>query len=525
MNAATDRYYRIGAWALIAAFTLFRLRFAGLFLLAPDETNYWQWSRYLAWGYHDQAPMIAWTIKLATLLCGHTATAVRLPSILSMAIASAYLTVIAQRWVNARTAFYTALLTQGILAFNVGGLLATADGLQAAAWAAATFHVARAYEDDRWSQWLLAGAWFGVGLLSKYTMVAFLPGAYLYGLLFKRHRPRLATLRPYAGVALGLAMFLPVILWNAGNNWNSLRHVAFIGGANEGFRIQLNTFGDYWASQAALITPLVFVLVLAAWVQALRRGPGIAGRWIHAYLALTSLPMFIGFALLSLHTRVYGNWPGSAYLAAMVLVAAFFGDRPRHVLRHPRPPWGQRLWPWALGTAYLFSALVLTQAVWPLLPLPTDLDRTSTELQGWDRLGAAAGDTRNHMPRPAQTFLFGLRYQTASELAFYAPGQPRTVSINKWKRPNVYDYWWQDADLLGMDGVGAAYEDGLHETLLPQVFERVDPPIRLDIYRDAVWHTPRAGRAPVRSFYLYRAYGFKGGLRWAPRDPRDIRAP
>ena len=65
------------------------------------------------------------------------------------------------------------------------------------------------------------------------------------------------------------------------------------------------------------------------------------------------------------------------------------------------------------------------------------MDRTATEIQGWDQLGRKAADLRDTMPDPQRTFLFGLRYQTASELAFYTPGQPATVSINKWKRPNV----------------------------------------------------------------------------------------
>ncbi len=194
------------AWAWIGAFTVFRLVYAGQFLLVPDETNYWQWSRHLAWGYHDQAPLIAWAIKLATTLLGHTATAVRLPPILAMTVASVYLVLIARRWVGNRAAWHTALLTQGLLLFNVGGLLATADGLQAAAWAAATYHVARGYETGTWSQWLAGGLWFGVGLLSKYTMVLFLPGAFVYGLLIREHRARLATLRPYIGVLAGLGL-------------------------------------------------------------------------------------------------------------------------------------------------------------------------------------------------------------------------------------------------------------------------------------------------------------------------------
>ena len=143
------------AWLWTIGFTVFRLIYSGTFLLIPDETNYWQWSRYLDWGYHDQAPLIGWAIWLSTWIIGQTELAVRLPSVLSVGIASAYLVAISSRWMGSRTALSTAILTQSILEFNVGGLLATPDGLQAAAWAGAAYHVARAYEDDALSQWLL----------------------------------------------------------------------------------------------------------------------------------------------------------------------------------------------------------------------------------------------------------------------------------------------------------------------------------------------------------------------------------
>jgi len=120
------------------------------------------------------------------------------------------------------------------------------------------------------------------------------------------------------------------------------------------------------------------------------------------------------------------------------------------------------------------------------------------------------------MPEPQQTFIFGLSYQVASELAFYTPGQPRTVSINRWERPNVYDYWWKDEDILGWDGIGVTY-DSVSLSRLSQVFERVDPPEELVVFRK------ESDTKPVKVFYLYRCYGFKGGLRWIPEDASDIR--
>ncbi len=523
MTAQSDKSVPLKAWLLVFGCALLRLGYANLFSLVPDEANYWQWSRYPALGYYDQAPMIAWAIRLTTALLGHTELGVRLPSVLALTAASIYLVLAAGRWIGPRAALQTALLSQGILEFNVGGLLATPDGLQAAAWAGASYHVARAYEDNGWDQWLLGGIWFGFGMLSKFTMVIFLPGAYLYGLYAAGHRPRLAGIRPYTGVLLGTLMFFPVIIWNARHNWSSVRHVAYLGGANQSFSFHLKYLGDFLASQAALLSPLAFLLVLWAWWLALTKKYRTL-YWIYPYLFFTSFPMFAGFMLLSLHTRVYGNWPGASYLTASLLVVAFFGKQPAGAVQDTKPRRGQQLLPWTIATAYLFTALVLLQVIWPILPIPTRIDRTATEFAGWRELGRTADKLLRQMPRPDDTFLFGLRYQTASELAFYTPGQPRTVSINKWKRPNVYDFWWEDKDLIGKDAVGVTYAPDSHLTRLNHIFERVDPPVELTIAKRLGFLRRQSTDEPVVVFYLYRAYGFKGGLRWQPPNPSDIRA-
>ena len=60
-------------WLVLALALAGRLLISAHFLLSPDETNYWQWSRYLDIGYYDHPPMIAWTIWLATQLFGASA--------------------------------------------------------------------------------------------------------------------------------------------------------------------------------------------------------------------------------------------------------------------------------------------------------------------------------------------------------------------------------------------------------------------------------------------------------------------
>ncbi len=509
------------AWALIGVVTIGRMIYAQSFLLVPDETNYWQWSRYLAWGYHDQTPMIAWTIRLFTSFMGHTELAVRLPSILSMAVGSIYLVLIARRWFTSKIALHTAYLSQAVLIFNIGAILATADGLQGAAWAAASYYTARGFEENRWRHWLQGGAWFGFGILSKYTMVLFLPIVLCFGLVTPACRSKLRTMRPYIGCLVGAILFMPVVVWNAENDWNSIRHVAYLGGANEGFRIHLKFLGEYLASQLGLLTPMVFIVVYASWFLMIRRWRRFE-HWIHSFLFFTSFPVVAGFAILSLHTRVYGNWACFGYLTASVLTVALWLDR-KDKSSQTQNTHNRSIWRWTLGSAVAFTVLVFTHVIWPILPIPAHLDRAASEISGWKQLGETVGKVSATMPRPDQSFIYGLDYQTASELAFYVPGKPKTVSINRWHRPNVYDYWWQDSDLIGKDAVGAINNGNSRQRLL-EIFAQVDPPIKLSIFSSSTNKDTSKAASPSKTFYLYKCYGFKGGLRWLPRNRDDVRA-
>lgn len=571
-SALRKTSYASLALLIIICSTFIRYYFSGYFPLTPDETNYWQWGRHLAWGYHDQAPMIGWLINLSTRFLGHTEQAVRLPSVIMGSIASLYIFLLCIRWFGAKVAFHTSILSQGVLIFFVGGVLATADAVQAAGWAGTSYHIAIAYENDRWRNWLLGGFWFGIGILGKFSMGIFLPCAFLFGLFSGEYRSRLAGIKPYAGVFLGFLMFVPVLVWNGLNGWSSLRHVAYLGGANEKAAINIGFFLEYLGSEAMLLTPVVFVMCIIAWWKSVS-GKKHRNNLRIRYLFYTSFPMFAFFMILSLHTRVYGNWPAPAYLTACILIALFFhpekktraikehipaektaelfnpldenisvphdssseiGDTtapdiasdtsaqnddnsPKESIQEIKHGKTRDVWNFALVTAYLLTSIVAVQTAWQIFPLPGKLDRTARETTGWKELGSNVDAILKKMPSPDNTFIFGFKYQIASELAFYTPGQPETVSINKWNRPNVYDYWFTDEMLKGKDAVGVT-DRSPNEYLarLYTVFERVDQPVEVNIVSK--------GKKEIQNFYIFRAYGFKGGLRWEPVNKEDIRS-
>jgi len=242
-----------------------------------------------------------------------------------------------------------------------------------------------------------------------------------------------------------------------------------------------------------------------------------------AFLGWTSLPIIAGFSLLNFHSRVYANWACFGYLTAIVLISAIYAPRDEmatDATDHTRVG-APRLWYWTMGVSYALTFIVLLQVVYPILPIPAKYDRIADETQGWDQLGEHVGSVHQTMPNPGQTFIFGLNYQMASELAFYVPDNPHTVSINRWHRPNVYDYWWQEDDLLGRDAVGCI--EGKFSKQLSTIFNRVELVGPFYIYRSQIFPSQHAMQKPYRTFYLYRCYGFKGGLNWIPSRKDDIR--
>jgi len=500
-----------GAWLVLLAGLALRLLLSGQFLLSPDEANYWQWSRHLAPCYHDHPPLIAWTIRLATSLLGQTEFAVRLPTIVGVSIASAYLVMLARRCFSARCALHVALLSQGVLLLNGSALIATPDGLLLACWAGAAYHTLVALEDDRKVSWIAAGLWLGLGLLAKYTMLLFLASVALAMLSSRAWRARLLAAAPWQALALALVLFSPVLVWNAANDWVTFRHVLYQGGAGQPEPWTWIYLGEFLGSQAALASPLVLLLLLCSWVQGWR-GPAGQIRQ-QRYLLWLSLPTLLLFTILALRSRVYGNWPAPAYLGALVLITALYGPDAGH------GPGTRRFWRWTVGLAWAMTLPLLVQLLWPVLPLPVRFDRIAHETRGWDELARTVHERRATMARPGETFIFGLRYQFASELAFYVPGRPETVSINRWTRPNVYDFWQNEGELLGRDAVGV-FEGEDMVPLVAALFDHADPAEKITLSRRSLWF----GQEEIASYYLLRGYGFKGGLRWQPRDSGDIRA-
>mgnify|MGYP006179719925 CR=1 FL=1 len=123
--------------------------------------------------------------------------------------------------------------------------------------------------DGHWTDWLLAGVALGLALLSKYHAALFAVGALIYFAFHPRMRVWLGRPQPYVAVLVALALFSPVIAWNAQNDWASfafqLGRGAAVGHAS------LAIIGRLFLTEAAYLLPTTALLLLAAMVWSVLR--------------------------------------------------------------------------------------------------------------------------------------------------------------------------------------------------------------------------------------------------------------
>ena len=402
--------------------------------LAFDEAYYWLWSRHLAGGYFDHPPMVAFVIRLGTLIAGDTELGVRLVSALLAAPATWAVWRSAQiLFKDANLAVTAAVFFNLTLMVAVGTIVVTPDAPLLVASAFVLFFLAKLIETGRGSWWLAVGTSVGTALLSKYTAAFLGLSVFVWLMIAPQLRRWLLTPWPWLGGLIALLSFMPVLLWNAHHNWDS-----FIYTFSRRLIVDEWTtryLGEYLASQAGLATPCVFVLGIMG-LLALSVGKE-DDRCARILVGAMVWPLAVYFAWHSLHQRVEGNWT-SPIFPALSIAAAFAVHRVRWTGRCARVvSWSNRLAaPIGVGVA----TVIYAQAAFGIFPLGAS-DPTGRQLgAGWRQLASEIDLIRQRLgARGVLTTSYGL----TGWLSFYLPSHPPVVQVNerfRWRNetsPNI----------------------------------------------------------------------------------------
>ncbi|MDE2330046.1 MAG: glycosyltransferase family 39 protein [Bradyrhizobium sp.] len=395
----------------VVALVLLRLVAAAFTPLTFDEAYYWTWSKHLAGGYYDHPPMVAIVIRLGTMIGGDTELGVRLVSILlALPMSWALYRAAEILFGSQRVAATATILLNVTLMAAVGTMIVTPDSPLLVTSSFLLFCLAKVLESGRGVWWLAVGAAAGAALLSKYTALFFGSAILIWLVGVPGLRRWLLSPWLHLGGLVALALFMPVILWNADHHWVSF--LKQFGRARiDDFRPTFIT--ELIPTQIGFATPLVWILGTMGLGALFRRDAGaLASRVLIGAMFWVIVLYFVWH---SLHARVEANWFAPVY-PAFAIAAAVAAHLVRWDARWQRlADFSLR---WAAPSGIVLFALLTLQADTGML---TGYRRDATVRSvgvGWRELASEIEAVRQ---RVGANCILAPDYGTTSWLVFYLP--------------------------------------------------------------------------------------------------------
>ena len=425
---------------VVAAMTVLRIVYASAIELRTDEAYYWTWSKEAALSFLDHPPMIAWFIRFGTAIFGDTTLGVRFGGIVAMLVTQILLADLVRRVTrDARAVALAVLMPEaalyyGLLMAKVAPDVAMIPFAMAMMWSLVRLAQSG---DGRW--WLAAGLFAGLSLLSKFTAIMFAPAVAVF-LLVPDWRGRwLRSPYPYLALLVAIAIFSPVLIWNAQHDWASFRFQGVRATTNYG--ISLRTIGDYIGLQFGLVGFVMLPVVLSglamlAWRGYRTREP------VAMLLSTAVLVPFLYFFSKSLTLRVGDTWP-------MFMWPIGFAAAAINLAMLPRENWSARMirssmfWTnTAVVSGIAFVVIVFlyyVAAPWNFLG---KMDPIGAEA-GFDQVAARA---QAALDETGATWIATTDYRTYAMMRWLFRGRVPVIEINERGR-------FQDFRDPGMDRI------------------------------------------------------------------------
>jgi 4-amino-4-deoxy-L-arabinose transferase-like glycosyltransferase len=307
--------------ALLGALTV--VRYIGLHYsvvdLFFDESQYWSWSRELAFGYFSKPPLLAWIIAASSAVCGDGEACVRAASPILYFGTSLVIYAIAEELYDARVGFWSALgfaLLPGVV---FSSRITSTDVPLLFCWALALLAFVKLLRGPDWRWACVFGVALGFGMLAKYAMAYFLAGMAIAALFDRASRAVLMRWQTWLALALTLLILSPNIVWNALNGFVTLRHT---GDNIQGSGFKLSPLGalEFIATQFGVAGPLLFGGLLVALVRWRSKAITREDRLMLAF----AIPPLAAVTALGFLRNVNANWAAAAFVSATIIVVAMW---------------------------------------------------------------------------------------------------------------------------------------------------------------------------------------------------------
>ena len=358
-----------------------------------DELYYAACGQHLAWGYVDQAPLVAVVARLSRMLFGDSLRSLRFFPALSSGAK-----ILLTGWIvrelggrrYAQVLAGTAMLLCPIY-LTMDNFLSM-NAFEPVLWMLCVAIALRIIRTGHQHLWLLFGLVAGIGILNKHSTLLF-GFAFSLALVATRQRRLLQSVWIWAGALIAVALFLPNMLWEIHNHWPTpeiLRNV-------DQYKNAHVSWLGFIGQQALLIHPLATPICLAGLWYFLWSRQGREFR----FLGWTYL--FLLLQLLIFRGRIYYLAPAYPMLfaAGAVAIESWIETMVRAPLAYPESQGGNRPdrtgpqsanWNWmktAILAPLVVGGLVAAPLAIPILPLETavayanfwDVNRVRVEIQ------------------------------------------------------------------------------------------------------------------------------------------------
>ena len=395
----------------------------------PDMADHWVWSRWPEWGYFEHPPMVALTMKLATLIGGDNPATLKLGSILF----SIFILYIAYRLglllFDKSTALAYAVILEGTLYFSAGSVFWHIDQPYMVFWLLALITLVKLIQTQNLNWMIALGVILGLGAESKYIM-AFLPvGLVVFIIWDKNWRHLLWAPQTYLGGLLCLIILAPNLYWNQTHDWVTFTYNFNKGMTGAKFGIH---FIIFTLSHLALFS-LVFSLLFWRRLLSGRMGPvplkmteGTPASLYRLLMATGMVPMVI-FTLTSFRGRgTDPHWVNVAYFSFFLLLARFLVLRRRE---GQRKNFGR-----LLVFGMLWNLLFAGALNWQLQFNPLNHDYPETRLAkvlGWEDTAQQIEEVLKNNKLYLPTYVISREYHLSGALSLYLPNHPWPYSIEK----------------------------------------------------------------------------------------------
>jgi 4-amino-4-deoxy-L-arabinose transferase-like glycosyltransferase len=218
----------------------------------------------------DYPPLTPFVTRVALELFGASLVGMRLFPALAAALAMLSAGLMTRELAGSRFAQIVAALATAIAPIALaGGALLTYSDFGYLWWVLIAYLLIRLLKSASPRWWLGIGAVFGLGMLTRYTILVLAAGVAV-GVVLTRARRYLLSPWLWAGVALALLIFLPNLIWQTRHDFISLEFLRFIHardvriGRTAGFFSEQFIFSTSPVALPLWIAGLVYYLFLPA---------------------------------------------------------------------------------------------------------------------------------------------------------------------------------------------------------------------------------------------------------------------